>query len=152
MSNSELVFTINEKDYSALIDKYSYKIDYEIREGENSGCMLDGSWIRDILARKVVITASTVPVLETQTKHQDEETEEEPTLSRLMLELSADTVTVKYTVPQNSGDTQTDSDDNEEGNTRSSLFVPEFTGFQIAIYQNNKILWKSGAKITLTEV
>ena len=47
---------INSVDFSAYAHKRGYEIEYESREGKNSGLLQDGTQVVDLLARKPVIT------------------------------------------------------------------------------------------------
>lgn len=54
-----LPFVVDDVDFSAKINRFSYAVGYEKREGSNGGMMLDGSETVDILAFKAVVTVST---------------------------------------------------------------------------------------------
>ena len=54
-----LPFVVDDVDFSANINRFSYAVGYEKREGSNGGMMLDGSETEDILAFKAVVTVST---------------------------------------------------------------------------------------------
>lgn len=50
-----MTMIINGTDYSALAKKNGYRVSYQKREGVNSGVMLDGSKVFDLLAWKATI-------------------------------------------------------------------------------------------------
>ena len=56
---TRLPFVVDNVDFSAKINRFSYAVGYEKREGSNGGLMLDGSETVDILAFKAVVTVST---------------------------------------------------------------------------------------------
>lgn len=56
---TRLPFVVDDVDFSAKINRFSYAVGYEKREGSNGGLMLDGSETVDILAFKAVVTVST---------------------------------------------------------------------------------------------
>lgn len=119
------VFTVDGQDFSSAVNRYSFTVGYEIREGTNSGTTLDGANVTDVLARKAVITATTNPLESEQS-------------TALIAALSENYVSVTYSSPA--------------GEAITGYFLPEVTGFKAAIYKEGTILWEDGANITLTEV
>lgn len=55
-----MVLKINGIDFSSYVEKNSYLVSYETREGNNGGMMLDGSWTNDIIAFKATVTFTIV--------------------------------------------------------------------------------------------
>lgn len=122
------VFWVDGEDFSSAVNRYSFTVGYEIREGTNSGTTLDGANVTDVLARKVVITATTNPL-------------DNAKAAELINVLNQNYVGVTYSSPASL-----------DGDVASGYFLPEVTGFKAAIYRENTILWEDGANITLTEV
>lgn len=122
------VFLVDGEDFSSAVNRYSFTVGYEIREGTNSGTTLDGANVTDVLARKVVITATTNPLDSTKA-------------AELISALNQNYVSVTYSSPTSL-----------DGEADSGYFLPEVTGFKAAIYRESAILWEDGANITLTEV
>lgn len=56
---SVLNLSISGTDVSNVINRYSYTVRFDMREGVNGGKTLDGSLLTDMLARKVVISFTT---------------------------------------------------------------------------------------------
>lgn len=123
---ARMIFRVGDSDFSNCLDKHSYKIDYEIREGQNGGTMLNGAIVRDIIAQKMIVTVNTNPHMA------------DDTMTNLAKALSGNIVTATLS--------------DIGGGTYTSLFYPSVTGFQAANYIDGTILWKDGATITLTEV
>lgn len=57
---------INNHDYTALVTRYGYSVNYTKIDGGQGGTMLDGSTTVDVLAIKAVITVPLMPLFESQ--------------------------------------------------------------------------------------
>ena len=55
---------INGIDFSSLFTNTGYTVRYKKILGNNSGYMLDGSYVEDLLARKTVVTMNALPLNE----------------------------------------------------------------------------------------
>lgn len=57
-----MVLKIGDNDISNYVEKNSYSVSYETREGGNGGMMLDGSWTSDIIAYKAIVTFTLIGI------------------------------------------------------------------------------------------
>lgn len=55
---------INNHDYTSLVTRYGYSVNYTKIDGGQGGTMLDGSTTVDVLAIKAVITVPLMPLFE----------------------------------------------------------------------------------------
>lgn len=117
--------TIDSKDVSNVINRYSYTVRFDMREGVNGGKTLDGSLLTDMLARKVVISFTTRVGANVD--------------SLLSSILDRKSVTVSYMRPGCS-------------NSCCANFYPEIGSFQVALFNGENIIWQESAQITLTEI
>lgn len=117
--------TIDNKDVSNVINRYSYTVQFDMREGVNGGKTLDGSLLTDMLARKVVISFTTRVGANVD--------------SLLSSILDKKSVAVSYMRPGCS-------------NRCSANFCPEIGSFQVALFNGENIIWQESAQITLTEI
>jgi len=116
---------ISNVDYSAAINKYSYTVTYERREGGNGGTAKDGSTILDILAYKAVI------VIETNGLRGGD-------LAALVAMAQDDFLPVTFTDPRSN-------------TTRTADFHIDVGEMRQAMWKNGGIVWYAATKITLTE-
>lgn len=119
------VLTIDGTDYSDAINKYSYSVTYEQREGGNGGMAKDGSLILDVLAYKAVITFETNGM-----KGAD--------LAELVSDLEGDFLTVAFTDPKTNA-------------TRTAMFHATVGELATAMWKSGNIVWYKSTQITLTE-
>ena len=52
-------FIVDGQDFTDLFHKTGYEVSYEFREGENGGLMCSGDELRDLLAVKPTVVATT---------------------------------------------------------------------------------------------
>ena len=57
---------INNHDYTSLVTRYGYTVNYTKVDGGQGGTMLDGSTTVDVLAIKAVVTVPLMPLFESQ--------------------------------------------------------------------------------------
>lgn len=57
---------INGTDYSAFFSSEGYKVQYTEVKGKNEGLLLNGSYEKDVIAVKAVVTVPLVPMTEEQ--------------------------------------------------------------------------------------
>lgn len=81
--------TINGVNYTDMFTPTGYMVSYQKRRGNNSGPMLDGSYVDDVLAVKAVVTCTCMPTNETQ-------------LQQLLTVLANTYVTLNYFDPRTS--------------------------------------------------
>lgn len=122
---SVLNLSISGTDVSNVINRYSYTVRFDMREGVNGGKTLDGSLLTDMLARKVVISFTTRVGANVD--------------SLLNNILNSKSVTVSYMRPGCS-------------NICCANFCPEIGSFQVALFSEENIIWQESAQITLTEI
>lgn len=53
-----LSYIVDGVDFSAYVNRWQYAVRYDYREGKNGGLMLDGSYLRDLLAIKRVVSVT----------------------------------------------------------------------------------------------
>ena len=78
---------INGVDFTDFFTPVGYKVKHKKITGPNSGYMLDGSYVEDVLAVKAIITCTCMPLSETQ-------------LSTLLTQLYGDALSVYFYDPQ----------------------------------------------------
>lgn len=78
---------INGVNYTDMFTPTGYMVSYQKRRGNNSGTMLDGSYVDDVLAVKAVVTCTCMPTNEMK-------------LQQLLIVLSNTYVTVYYFDPR----------------------------------------------------
>lgn len=81
------IIKINNKDYTDAFTPTGLVISYKKIRGNNSGYMLDGSYVDDVKAVKTVINATCMPT-------------DERILSELLVEISATYVDLYYYDPR----------------------------------------------------
>lgn len=117
--------TINGVDCSDKINKYSYTMEYEQREGDNGGIAKDGSNILDILAYKAVITCETNGITGDD-------------LAALLTLLQGDFLQVTFT------DTRTNTD-------RTALMHATIGESQNAFWKGDSIVWYKSTQLMFVE-
>lgn len=117
--------TINGVDYSEKMNKYSYSVTYEQREGGNGGMAKDGSSILDLLAYKAVISFETNGLPGTD-------------LASMVSALDGEFLTVTFTDPK-------------QNTTRTGLFHASVGELASAMWKAGNITWYKSVQITLTE-
>lgn len=121
-----LSFCVAGQNVINIINRYSYAVSYDMREGRNGGTTLDGSLITDMLARKIVIEFTTKVGANV-----------ESLLSNIRNNVS---VAVTFVEP---GD----------ASVRTANFLPEIGSYQVAMFNGaNNIVWQESTKIKLTEI
>lgn len=78
---------INDVDFTDFFTPVGYKVKHKKITGPNSGYMLDGSYVEDVLAVKAIITCTCMPLSETQ-------------LSTLLAQLYGDALSVYFYDPR----------------------------------------------------
>lgn len=112
-------------DYSDAMNKYTYTVTYEQREGGNGGLAKDGSMILDILAYKAVITFETNGL-----KGAD--------LAAMVSSLEGDFLPVTFTDPKTNS-------------TRTAEFHASVGELSTAMWKGGNVTWYKATEITLTE-
>lgn len=121
-----LSFCVAGQNIVNIINRYSYTVSYDMREGRNGGTTLDGSIITDMLARKVVIEFTTQVGANVQSL-----------LNNIRNTVS---VSVQFVEPGNAS-------------TRTANFLPEIGSYQVAMFNGtNNIIWQESTRIKLTEI
>lgn len=119
-----LPFVVDGVNLTNYANKYEYSIDHGKREGPNSGTMMDGSKVEDVLKRPAIITW-------------DLNDCDSTTLSMLLGHFLRDTVEVTYF------ETATNAE-------RTATFIPTVSPSHIGILRAGKC-WFKGTGVVLEE-
>ncbi len=121
----KLTFKIGGVDFSDCIQKYGYAVSYEEIEGKNSGYMLNGSYKRDIVARKANLSLTCNPLKPKR-------------LASILSALSSDYVNITYY-------------DTKTGTDRDAIFMPTVGQHSLVMLKSNGVAYWDGLAITLKE-
>jgi len=120
-----LPIVIESVNFEAYANKYEYSVSYTKREGANSGTMLDGSRVYDLLAYKAVIELELNALTSAQ-------------LSAVLTACMKQYVTVTFF------DTLTNAQ-------RTATFIPDVGTQSYAFDRHSLYYFKDGIKIKLEE-
>ncbi|MFW5669498.1 MAG: hypothetical protein ACOCM4_09675 [Acetivibrio ethanolgignens] len=118
-------FKLNGNDYSFKINKHSLSISYTPVEGPNSGTMLDGTKVIDLMGYRTIIN------INTNAMNQED-------INAILAELLNPYVEVTYYDPKDKAE-------------RTSTFIPQVGSIPVAMYKGSNLVYYNEVSIVLEE-